>query len=85
MPRPGSGGIPEKSKNFTGTLKKLFRSLEKWRVIVIFALVLAVASAILALITPNKLRELTDTITEGIRPNVNEQKIIEIMKSEKIT
>ena len=53
MPRPGSGGIPEKSKNFTGTLKKLFRSLEKWRVIVIFALVLAVASAILALITPN--------------------------------
>ena len=85
MPRPGSGGIPEKSKNFTGTLKKLFRSLEKWRVIVIFALVLAVASAILALITPNKLRELTDTITEGIRPNVNEQKIIEIMKSEKIS
>ena len=56
MPRPGSGGVPEKSKNFGGTLKKLFLSLEKWKVLVIFALVLAIASAILALITPNKLR-----------------------------
>lgn len=85
MPRPGSGGVPEKSKNFSGTLKKLFRSLEKWRVLVIIALVLAVASAILSLITPNKLSELTDTITEGIKPNINEKTITNIMQSDKIS
>ena len=85
MPRPGSGGVPEKSKNFSGTLKKLFLSLEKWRVLVIISLVLAIASAILALITPNKLSELTDTITEGIKPNINEQTITEIMSNQEIS
>ena len=85
MPRPGSGGVPEKSKNFSGTLKKLFRSLEKWRVLVIIALVLAVASAILSLVTPNKLSELTDTITEGIKPNINEETINNIMTNSEIS
>ena len=84
MPRPGSGGVPEKSKNFSGTLKKLFRSLEKWRALVVFSLILAIASAILALITPNKLSELTDTISEGIKPNINEQTIKNIMSNENI-
>ena len=85
MPRPGSGGVPEKSKNFSGTLKKLFRSLEKWRALVVFSLILAIASAILALITPNKLSELTDTISEGIKPNINEQTIKNIMSNEYIS
>ena len=35
----------------------------------IFALILAVVSAILSLITPNKLSDITDTITKGIAPN----------------
>ena len=30
MPRPR--GIPEKSKDFKGSIKKLFNSLDKWRV-----------------------------------------------------
>ncbi len=85
MPRPGSGGIPEKSKNFSGTLKKLFISLDKWKVLVILALVLAIASAILALITPNKLSNLTDTITDGIKPNISEQKIKDIMSNPSIS
>ena len=85
MPRPGSGGVPEKSKNFSGTLIKLFKNLDKWKKIVIFALVLAVASAVLALVTPNKLSELTDTITEGIKPNINEQTINNIMTNPKIS
>ena len=62
MPRPKT--IPEKSKNFSGTLKKLFHSLDRWKALVIFALFLAVISAILALVTPNKLSELTDTICD---------------------
>lgn len=83
MPRPNR--IPEKSKNFTGTLKKLFKSLEKWKFIMLFALFLAFLSAILALITPNKLRDLTDTITEGIKPNINDSVINDIMSDQEIS
>ena len=85
MPRPGSGGVPEKSKNFSGTLKKLFISLDKWKALVILSLVLAIVSAILALITPNKLSDLTDTITNGIKPNISEQKIKDIMSNPNIS
>ena len=84
MPRPNRG-VPEKSKDFSGTLKKLFKSLEKWKFILIFALILAFVSAILSLIAPNKLSELTDTITEGIKPNFNETTITEIMNDPNIS
>jgi len=83
MPRPDR--INEKSKNFTQTIKKLFKSLEKWKFIMMFALILAFVSAILSLITPNKLRDLTDTITEGIKPNFNSSSIQEIMNDEDIS
>ena len=84
MPRP-SRGVPEKSKDFKGAMKKLFKSLNKWKYLVIISLVLALISAILALITPNKLSNLTDTITEGIRPQINENTIREILASEEIS
>ena len=83
MPRPNR--VPEKSKNFTGTMKKLFKSLEKWKFIMLFALFLAFLSAILALITPNKLRDLTDTITEGIKPNINDTVLKDIMNDQDIS
>ena len=84
MPRPNRG-VPEKSKDFKGAMKKLFASLNKWKYLVIVSLVLALISAILALITPNKLSNLTDTITEGIRPQINENTIREILASEDIS
>ncbi len=71
MPRPGGprGGAPEKSKDFVGSMKKLLSNLKPWRILLGLALILAMASAILALISPNKLSDLTDTITKGISPN----------------
>lgn len=69
MPRMRRG-VPEKSKDFTGSIKKLFKSLKKWHITMYIALILALISAILSLIAPNKLSNLTDTITEGIKPNV---------------
>ena len=84
MPRP-QRGIPEKSKDFKGAMKKLLKSLDKWRIPVCVSLILALASAILALITPNKLSNLTDKITEGIQPNINEKTINEIMTSSEIS
>lgn len=83
MPRPR--GVPEKSKDFTGAIKRLFKSLDKWRYLVIMSLIIAIISAILGLITPNQLSNLTDTISEGIKPQMNEKIITEIMTSEEIS
>ena len=73
MPRPGGHGgqMHEKSKDFKGSMKRLFESLKKWHSLLGIAVVLAMVSAILALITPNKLSDLTDTITKGISPKTD--------------
>ena len=56
-------GVPEKSKDFKGSIKRLFKSLNKWKYLLIFSLVIAFISAILSLIAPNRLSDLADTIT----------------------
>ena len=81
MPRPIRPREIEKSKDFKGSMIRLIKSLKPWKIIMILALLLAMVSAILSLIAPDKLSELTDTITKGIAPN--EQKIQEV--SDKIT
>ena len=84
MPRP-MRGVPEKSKDFKGSIKRLFNSLNKWRYLLIISLILAMVSAILALVAPNKLSDLTDTITLGIQPNISEEIVKDIMKDENIS
>ena len=83
MPRPT--GVPEKSKDFKGSIKRLIKSLNKWKYSLIIALVFAFISSILGLITPNKLSDLTDNITEGLIPNINEKSISEVMSSDSIS
>ena len=51
----------------------------------IFALVLAMISAILALIAPNKLSDFTDVITEGLKPNSEKLETITISISNHFT
>ena len=84
MPRP-MRGVPEKSKDFKGSIKRLFLSLNNWRYLVIFSLILAVLSAILSLISPKQLSKLTDTITLGIQPNITENVIKDIMQDTNIS
>ena len=74
MPRPHRQ--PEKSKNFKGSMKRLFLSLNRWRYLLIIALILAAVSSILSIISPNILSDLTDTITEGMIPKVENIKDI---------
>lgn len=76
MPRPGSNQTNEKAKDFMGSMKRLLKNLRTWRVIMIVALILATISAILALVSPNKLSELTDTITKGLAPNTDKLETI---------
>lgn len=74
MPRPNRK--PEKSKNFKGSIKRLFTSLNKWRYLLVVALILAAISSILSIISPNILSDLTDTITEGMIPKTENIKTI---------
>lgn len=68
MPRPGPR-TNEKSKDFFCSMKRLLKNLNPWKYVVIFALILAMVSAILSLIAPNKLSDFTDIITDGLKPN----------------
>ena len=70
MPRPGGPGNFEKSKDFKGSMLRLIKNLSPWKVIMCIALVLAMVSAILALIAPNKLSDFADIIGKGLSPNV---------------
>ncbi len=82
MPR---GRNFEKSKDFKGSMKRLLGNLRPWKVFLTIALTLAMISAILALIAPNKLSDLTDEITKGLTPNMNEKTIQEILTDENIS
>ncbi len=86
MPRMGGpSGAPEKSRDFSGSMKRLIKGLNNWKIIMYIALILAMISAILALISPNKLSTLTDEITIEIKPNISEDVIKDIMKDPKIS
>ena len=83
MPRPGKNMVHEKSKDFKGSMKRLIGNLRPWKFIMFLSLFLAMTSAILSLIAPDKLSQLTDTITAGISPNKEKLELIgtEISKS----
>ena len=85
MPRPMHPSAKmEKSKDFAGSIKKIIKSLSRWHMAIIVSIVLAIISAVLFLIAPNKLSTLADYITEGITPNVTEERITEIMQNSNI-
>jgi len=68
---PGAGKmeVSEKSKDFKGTMIRLFNTLEKWKIMFIIAMILALVSALLSTIAPNKLSDLTNVISAGIKPD----------------
>ena len=79
MPRFKSNVVEEKSENFKESIIRLIKNLNPWKKIMIMALSLAMLSAILALITPNKLSDFADTIGEGLAPNT---KVLEKINKE---
>lgn len=87
MPRPGPGGPRgrqvEKPKNFFGSLVRVIKQLKTWNIIMAFALILALTSAILSLIAPNKLKDLADEIQKGLVPKTDNIALItkEMVKS----
>ena len=81
MPRPGKMNVMEKSKDFKGSIKRLFSSLGKWKKLLLFSMILAILGAVLSTIAPNRLSDLTNVISDGIKPNT---KNIELLTSKVI-
>ena len=73
MPRPRK---IENAKDFKGSMVKLYNSLKKYRLAIAVGLILAMVSSILALIAPHKLSDVTDYITAGLKPNVDNLQVI---------
>lgn len=74
---PGMGPQKgEKAKNFKGAMKRLFKELKSFRVIIVIALILAILGSVLSIIAPNKLSDLTDEISKGLmNPIMNMEEI----------
>jgi ATP-binding cassette subfamily B multidrug efflux pump len=77
MPGMGTNSV-EKSKDMKKAYKNLFRYIGRYRWIILAASVLSVAGAILNLIGPSKLSEVTDLITEGMNSHIDLALIAEI-------
>ena len=68
---PGAPGSMGKEKITKGTWGKLFNYCKVYWIIIIIAILCAAGGTVLTLAGPDKLSEITDTITQGIMPNTN--------------
>ena len=66
MPRPRK---IEKAKNFKGAIKRLFKELNPFKVLIILGLILASLGSILSIMAPSRLSDLVDKISEGLVVN----------------
>lgn len=68
---PGSMNVAEKAKDFKGSITRLFHELKSFKILIIVAITLAIFGSILSILTPNKLSDLTDEISQGLVVNQN--------------
>ena len=64
MPRPNRD--VSKAKDFKGAIKRLLQELSGFEKLIIISLVLAALGAILTIVTPNILSDLTDEVSKGL-------------------
>lgn len=68
---PGAPGVMRGEKIEKGTWGKLFRYCKKYLAFIIIAILCAVGGTIFTLAGPDKLSEITDTVTEGLAPDTD--------------
>ena len=67
----------EKINDFKSSLIRLFLNLKKWKYLLVIAILITMFAAILSTVAPNKLADVTDVITVGIKPrSENIEKVI---------
>ena len=69
----------EKAKDFKKAIKRLLKEINDFKVLIIVSLVLAIMGAILSILAPNRLSDLTDEISNGLV--VNTENLEQLTKS----
>lgn len=74
---PRMRGAPgEKAKDFKSAIKRLFKELKPFKVLIIISVILAGISSVTSILAPNQLSKLTDEISAGlVNPVINMIKI----------
>ena len=67
----------EKAKDFSGSIKRLLKELNSFKVFIIISLILASLGSILTIVAPDKLSSLTDEISKGLA--INTQNLNDLM------
>ncbi|HIS11885.1 MAG TPA: ABC transporter ATP-binding protein [Candidatus Onthocola stercoravium] len=66
-------------------MKKLVHYLNRFHKLLVIAFVLAAVSAVLSIIAPDRLSDMTDLISDGLVPNISESTVTEIMSDPDIS
>ena len=74
----GPNRVNEKPKDLKMAVKKMAHYLKSYMPFIIIALILAALSSVFSIVGPNKLSDLTDTITAGIVTGIDFEKVTSI-------
>ena len=77
MPRPH--GKPEKAKDFKSASKRLLKNLKKHLFGIIMATIFSIGSTAIAIVGPDKVKELTNEISAGISGTINMANVFDIV------
>ena len=77
-PRGKMQNPADKAKDFKGAIKRLFEELDKYKIAITIALILAMLGAIIGITAPNILSKLTDEISKGLLGEMNIAKVKQI-------
>ncbi len=75
---PPNQRVPERSRDFTGTWKKLLLYCKKYLPVMILALVFSFGGTILTLMGPDKLSDLTNLIKDGLLTGIDMKAVTKI-------
>lgn len=64
----GKHGNSAKAKNFGNAIKRMIREMRAFYVAIILSIMMSIGGSVLSVIAPNKLAEITDEITLGMKP-----------------
>ena len=85
MGPPGMSGSGEKPKNFKNAFKRMVKELKAFRIAIVIALFLASLGAILSIVSPNRLKDLTNEISKGLVVNQKNAKVLQTKVKENYT
>ena len=84
-PKRGRGPVFEKPKNFKEAIKRLFKELKVFKTLIIVSLLLASLGSVLSIVSPDRLKDLTNEISKGLMVNTNNIEKLNKKISDKMT